>query len=30
MGRIGAQMLLTGGPPQTIDMGFELIPGLTS
>jgi LacI family gluconate utilization system Gnt-I transcriptional repressor len=30
MGRIGAQMLLAGGPPQTIDMGFELIPGLTS
>ncbi len=30
MGRIGAQMLLTGGPAQVVDMGFEVIPGATS
>ena len=30
MGRIGAQMLLSGGPAQVIDVGFELIPGATS
>ncbi|HEU4550028.1 MAG TPA: LacI family DNA-binding transcriptional regulator [Rhizomicrobium sp.] len=30
MGRIGAQMLLAGGPARVVDMGFEVIPGATS
>lgn len=30
MGRKAAELLLAGGPPQVVDMKFELIPGATS
>lgn len=30
MGRMGAELLLSGGPGQVVDMAFELIPGATS
>jgi LacI family gluconate utilization system Gnt-I transcriptional repressor len=30
MGKTGANLLLSGGPSQVVDLGFELIPGATS
>jgi len=30
MGKMGAEMLLSGGPARVVDMDFELVPGTTS